>query len=108
MHAEVCLHHLILNDHCYERADAERYLVAPPLRPPGHAEALWQALADGTIDTVGSDHCQERSKTIAELAPDGQGYSYGIAATPTGSQVSGPGFRCCCRVAWPGAGRSSA
>jgi len=77
--AEVCLHHMILNDRCYKRADAERYLVAPPLRPPGHPEALWQGLADGTIDTVGSDHCQERSRTIGEFAPDGQGYSYGIA-----------------------------
>jgi len=79
LHAEVCLHHLILNDHCYQRADAERYLVAPPLRPADDPEALWQALADGTIDTVGSDHCQERSRTIGDLAPDGQGYSYGIA-----------------------------
>jgi dihydropyrimidinase len=79
LRAEVCLHHLILDDQCYQRADAERYLVAPPLRPPGDLEALWQALADGTIDTVGSDHSQERSRTIGELAPDGQGYSYGIA-----------------------------
>jgi dihydropyrimidinase len=79
LYAEVCLHHLTLDDHCYQRADAERYLVAPPLRPSGDPEALWQALADGIIDTVGSDHCQERSKTIGELAPDGQGYSYGIA-----------------------------
>jgi dihydropyrimidinase len=79
LRAEVCLHHLILDDRCYQRADAERFLVAPPLRPPGHPEALWQGLADRTIDTVGSDHCQERSRTIGELAPDGQGYSYGIA-----------------------------
>jgi dihydropyrimidinase len=79
LHAEACLHHLILTDDCYQRADAERYLVAPPLRPPGHPEALWQALADGTIDTAGSDHCQERSMTTGEFAPDGQGYSYGIA-----------------------------
>jgi dihydropyrimidinase len=79
LYAEVCLHHLLLDDRCYQRADAERYLVAPPLRPPGHPEALWQALADGTLDTVGSDHCQERSRTIGEFAPDGEGYSYGIA-----------------------------
>ena len=78
LHAEVCLHHLLLDDRCYLRDDAERYLVCPPLRPPGHQEALWQALADGTLDTVGSDHCQERSWTI-EFAPDGHGYRYGIA-----------------------------
>jgi dihydropyrimidinase len=79
LHAEVCLHHLLLDDRCYLRDDAERYLVCPPLRPPGHQEALWRALADGTLDTVGSDHCQERSRTLGEFAPDGQGYSYGIA-----------------------------
>jgi len=79
LHAEACLHHLLLDDRCYLRDDAERYLVCPPLRPPGHQEALWQALADGTLDTVGSDHCQERSATIGEFAPDGRGYRYGIA-----------------------------
>jgi dihydropyrimidinase len=79
LHAEVCLHHLLLDDRCYLRDDAERYLVCPPLRPAGHLEALWQALADGTLGTVGSDHCQERSLTVGAFAPDGQGYRYGIA-----------------------------
>ena len=79
LHAEVCLHHLLLDDRRYQGEDAERYLVCPPLRPPGHQEALWRAIADGTIDTVGSDHCQERSRTIGEFAPDGRGYAYGIA-----------------------------
>ncbi|HET7246939.1 MAG TPA: amidohydrolase family protein [Streptosporangiaceae bacterium] len=79
LRAEACLHYLLLDDRCYLRDDAERYLVCPPLRPPGHPEALWQALADGTLDMVGSDHCQERSRTIGEFAPDGRGYGYGIA-----------------------------
>lgn len=79
VHAEVCLHHLLLDDSHYRRPDAERYLVAPPLRPPGHTRALWSALADATLDTVGSDHSQTRSQTIGELAPDGGGYRYGIA-----------------------------
>jgi dihydropyrimidinase len=79
LHAEVCLHHLLLDDRSYGRDDAERYLVAPPLRSPGHPEALWQALADGALDTVGSDHSQARSRTIGELDPAGRGYSYGIA-----------------------------
>jgi dihydropyrimidinase len=79
LYAEVCLHHLVLDDRCYLRDDAERYLVCPPLRPPGHQEALWRALADGTLDAVGSDHCQERSRTPGEFAPDGRGYSYGLA-----------------------------
>jgi dihydropyrimidinase len=79
LYGEVCLHHLVLDDRRYAGADAERYLVCPPLRPPGHPGALWQAIADGTLDTVGSDHCQERSRTIGQFAPDGHGYGYGIA-----------------------------
>jgi dihydropyrimidinase len=69
----------VLDDRRYAGAGAERYLVCPPLRPPGHPGALWQAIADGTLDTVGSDHCQERSRTIGQFAPDGHGYGYGIA-----------------------------
>jgi dihydropyrimidinase len=79
LYGEVCLHHLVLDDRRYAGAGAERYLVCPPLRPPGHPGALWQALADGTLDTVGSDHCQVRSRTIGQFAPDGHGYGYGIA-----------------------------
>ncbi|MCK7474241.1 MAG: amidohydrolase family protein [Rhodopseudomonas palustris] len=31
--------------------------MSPPLRESHHGEALWSAIADGTIDTVGTDHC---------------------------------------------------
>jgi dihydropyrimidinase len=77
--AEVCTHHLLLDDTHYAGADAERYLVCPPLRDRGHVEALWEGLADGTINTVGSDHCQVKSATSGTLAEDGQHYSYGLA-----------------------------
>ena len=77
--AEVCPHHLLLDDRSYAGAGAGRYLVAPPLRPAAHLRALWEALADGTIDTVGSDHCQVRSPVPGGIAPAGQSYAYGLA-----------------------------
>jgi dihydropyrimidinase len=77
--AEVCLHHLLLDERRYAGQDAQRYLVAPPLRAGHHVAALWEAVADGTVDTVGSDHCQVRSATIPGLAPSGGGYRYGLA-----------------------------
>ncbi|HEX9528242.1 MAG TPA: amidohydrolase family protein [Streptosporangiaceae bacterium] len=77
--AEVCLHHLLLDDRGYAGTDAQRYLVAPPLRAPRHLDALWEAVADGTIDTVGSDHCQVRSATISGLSSSGESYTYGLA-----------------------------
>jgi len=77
--AEVCTHHLLLDDTRYAGADAERYLVCPPLRDRGDVEALWEGLADGTIDTVGSDHCQVKSSTTGALAEAGRCYTYGLA-----------------------------
>ena len=58
--AEACTHHLLLDDGCYERAHAERFVVVPPLRPRDDVEALWDAVADGTLDAIGSDHAQSR------------------------------------------------
>jgi dihydropyrimidinase len=77
--AEVCTHHLVLDDKRYAGADAERYLVCPPLRDRGHVEALWEGLADGTIDTVGSDHGQVKSPTTGPLLEAGHRYTYGLA-----------------------------
>jgi dihydropyrimidinase len=36
--------------------DGGKYIGSPPLREPGDVAALWSALADGTIHTLGSDH----------------------------------------------------
>ena len=77
--AEVCTHHLVLDDTRYAVADAERYLVCPPLRDHRDVEALWEGLADGTIDTVGSDHGQVKSPVTGPLAEAGHHYSYGLA-----------------------------
>lgn len=77
--AEACVHHLLLDDARYAGADAGRYLVAPPLRPRPHVEALWAGLADTTIDAVGSDHCQARTLTGGRLAAAGHRHAYGLA-----------------------------
>ena len=58
--AEVCTHHLVLDDRCYDGADAARYLVVPPLRSAADVDALWSGVADGTVDTIGSDHASSQ------------------------------------------------
>jgi dihydropyrimidinase len=77
--AEACLHHLLLDETRYAGPDASRFLVAPPLRAREHVEALWEAVADGTIDAIGSDHCQVRSRVLDDIAVAGQAYAYGLA-----------------------------
>ncbi len=53
---ETCPHYLVLtNDEVITRGALAK--IAPPLRESHDREALWQALRDGVIDTVGTDHC---------------------------------------------------
>lgn len=50
--------YLTLDSSYAERPDFEgaKYVMSPPLRSKEHGEFLWQCLADGTVDTVGTDH----------------------------------------------------
>ena len=54
---ETCPQYLLLDERCYEREDALKYLLSPPLRNASHNDALWGGIADGTIDTLATDHC---------------------------------------------------
>lgn len=53
--AEVTPHHLLLTDEM-ARTYSPLYKVNPPLRTQEDVEAVREALADGTIDIVGTDH----------------------------------------------------
>ena len=53
--AEVTPHHLLLTDETARTYDAV-YKVNPPLRTNADVEALREALIDGTIDIVATDH----------------------------------------------------
>lgn len=53
--AEATPHHISL-DHALARSYDPRFKVNPPLRTTDDIEALIEGLADGTIDTIGTDH----------------------------------------------------
>ncbi len=52
---ETAPHYLLLTQEDFLREGA-RLQVNPPLRGDGDRRALWEALADGTIDFLGTDH----------------------------------------------------
>lgn len=51
--------YLLLDESAYEEGAAEglKYAMRPPLRAAGEAARLWEALSDGLLDAVASDHC---------------------------------------------------
>ena len=53
--AETTPHHLFLNETAYASLQGKA-VVNPPLRTEENRQALWDAVRDGTIDTIGSDH----------------------------------------------------
>ena len=69
--AEVAPHHLLLTCDLLEGYDPV-FKVNPPLRPAADVSALREALADGTIDAVATDHAphahHDKEHAFAEAA----------------------------------------
>ncbi|MFD2909279.1 dihydroorotase family protein [Flavobacterium ardleyense] len=69
----VAVHNLVLNDEALTAFDT-RYKVSPPLREETTRKALIEAVLDGTIDCITSDHNPldiEHKKLEFDLAKDG-------------------------------------
>lgn len=65
VYVETCPHYLLLDDSRYynpEFIESAKYVCAPPLRKPHDQAVLWQALADGKIQTISTDHCSFSTK----------------------------------------------
>jgi dihydropyrimidinase len=61
--AETCPHYLTLTEGRYEDPDpasCARFIIAPPLRSRDDQDALWDGLADGSLDMVATDHVPDR------------------------------------------------
>lgn len=58
VYGEVCVGYLVYTSDDYSRTLERGFsiLTSPPIREPHHQAALWQALADGTLDIVSTDH----------------------------------------------------
>lgn len=54
---------------CYERLGTYAQMN-PPIREPRHREALWQAVREGVIDVIGSDHAPHAREEKDKIYPD--------------------------------------
>lgn len=66
---ETCPHYLCLSVDNLAKPNFEgaKYVLSPPLREPWHHEQLWQAIQNGWLQVVGSDHCGYNFKGQKEM-----------------------------------------
>lgn len=59
VYVETCPQYLVMDESRYTLPDNEgrNYMIAPPLRTEEDQDVLWNALKDGTIQTICTDHC---------------------------------------------------
>jgi dihydroorotase len=81
--AEVLVNHLTqIGPDCYEQLGGYA-VMNPPIRDRRHYEAAWQAVRDGLIDTIGSDHAPHSRASKERPWPE-------TAAGLTGVQTAVP------------------
>ncbi|WP_173074088.1 dihydropyrimidinase [Tenuifilum thalassicum] len=97
LYAETCPQYLLLNESVYEMefTNAAKFVMSPPIRSEKDNHTLWQAIANGNISSVGTDHCpftmeqKMQGKDDFRKIPNGAGgvehrlgllYTYGVAA----------------------------
>jgi dihydropyrimidinase len=89
VYGETCAQYLWLTDVEYNRPgfEAARFICAPPLRSAVDGPDLWRALAEGDLQSVGSDHCAFNFAGQKDLASVGN--APGTRPLPAFNQIPG-------------------
>jgi dihydropyrimidinase len=75
--------YLHLTGEVLREPDGGKYIGSPPLREPADVAALWSALADGSVHTLGSDHAPWRLADKTDPALDVTNARQGVADLET-------------------------
>ena len=69
LYVETCPQYLLLDDSRYGLPNFEgaKYVFSPPARSLDDQAALWEGIATGDIDTMGTDHCSFDFHGVKEL-----------------------------------------
>jgi len=54
---ETCPQYLFFTEDDLRRPDGAKWICSPPMRSASDNTRLWQGVADGTVQTIGTDHC---------------------------------------------------
>jgi dihydropyrimidinase len=87
---ETVIPYLVLDKTYAERPNFEgaKYVMSPPIREARHQPVLWEGLADGTIDTVGTDHAPFDFKTQKHMGHPEVDKALNADFTPRGAAAN--------------------
>lgn len=71
---ETCTHYLFFSIDELRRPDGAKYICTPPFRTKHDNEFLWQALAEGRLQAVSTDHCPFMYEGNKEIVYEGKPY----------------------------------
>jgi len=54
---ETCPQYMFFTEDDLRRPDGAKWICSPPMRTAADNARLWEGVADGTIQTIGTDHC---------------------------------------------------
>ena len=54
---ETCPQYMFFSEGDLRRPDGAKWICSPPMRSAADNTRLWEGIADGTIQTIGTDHC---------------------------------------------------
>lgn len=57
IYGETCPQYLLVDDSVYAGDKGYLYVMNPPIRGKASQDHLWKGLAEGSLQTVGTDHC---------------------------------------------------
>lgn len=65
---ETCPQYLVLDDSYLKKGwESSKYILSPALRDKSSCDSLWKGIADGYIQTIGSDHCPFNFQGIKDM-----------------------------------------
>jgi dihydropyrimidinase len=83
---ETVISYLVLDSSYAEKPNFEgaKWVMSPPIRDKKHQPVLWQGLADGTINTVGTDHAPFDFATQKHMGHPDAGQAVNADFSPRG------------------------
>jgi dihydropyrimidinase len=81
--AETCPQFLVLTDSMYRRKNGHYFATCPPLRSEEDSDYLWDAIENGSVQVVATDHCSFTKKQKDRWRGDFRKIPFGIPGVET-------------------------